>query len=155
MAEGSWIRIGAVKAGLDARTVNSIIKEAVGKRLTSITQAPDVRQAIGEEFIRQVTPLVPMKTGRLRESGRATDDGRVYWTAVKPAWGEDGYDFNYAETVYDPDGVRWPDGAYKKPTTTGTVPRWVEQMKPGTPEYEAFINGVRQIIIDAHNKGLI
>ena len=140
MAEGAWIRIGAVDAHLDARTVNSIIKEALGKRAVSITQKPDLRQEIGQAFVSAVTPFVPMKSGQLRESGRATDDGRVYWTATHR-------DFNYAHTVYDPEGERWPDGQYKKPTTPNTYPRWVEKVQPGTAEYAAFINTITPIII--------
>lgn len=140
MAEGSWIRIGAIDAHLDARTVNSIIKEALGKRAVSITQKPELRQEIGEAFIGAVTPFVPMKSGALRESGRATADGRLYWTAVNKG-------FNYANAVYDPDGERWPDGNYKKPTTPGTHPRWVEKVQPGTPEWDAFVNNITPIII--------
>lgn len=145
MAEGSWIRIGAVKAGLDAKTVNAIIKDALGKRAVSVTQKPELRQAIGEEFIGAVTPFVPMKSGQLRESGRATTDGRVYWTATNKG-------YNYAHNVYDPDGVRWPDGHYAKPTTQGTYPRWVEHMQPGTAEYSAFINAITPIIKEAFAK---
>ena len=152
MAEGSWIRIGAIDAHLDARTVNAIIKEALGKKAISVTQKPELRQEIGNEFLRAVTPFVPMKTGALRASGRATDDGRLYWTAVAPAWNEDtGYAFNYAETVYDPDGVRWPNGQYAKPTTENTYPRWVEKVQPGTPEWDAFVNNIIPIIKEAFN----
>lgn len=140
MAEGSWIRINAVDAHLDARTVNSIIKEALGKRAISITQKPDLRQEIGQAFVDAVTPFVPMKSGQLRASGRATDDGRVYWTATNKG-------YNYAYTVYDLHGERWPEGQYKKPTTPGTYPRWVEKVQPGTAEYTAFINTITPIII--------
>lgn len=148
MAEGSWIRIKAVDANLKATQVNDIIKTALGKRAISITQMPDLRQEIGNEFIRAVTPFVPMKTGALRASGRATSDGRLYWTAVAPARGEEGYAFNYAETVYDPvEPYRWPTGEYKKPTTPGTYPRWVEKVQPDTPAWTAFVNNITPIII--------
>lgn len=142
MAEGSWIRIGAVDAHLDAETVNSIIKEALGKKAISVTQKPDLRLAIGEAFVDAVTPFVPMKSGALRDSGRATDDGRVYWTATNKG-------YNYASTVYDQDGERWPDGHYKKPSTPGTYPRWVEKVQPNTKEYVAFINIITPIIKEA------
>lgn len=142
MAGGSWIRIGAVDAHLDARTVNSIIKEVLGKRAVSITQKPELRQAIGEKFVEAVTPFVPMKSGDLRDSGRATDDGRVYWTSVHRG-------YNYAYNVYDPDGMRWPDGQYRKPSTPNTYPRWVEKVQPGTAEYESFINNITPIIQEA------
>lgn len=142
MAEGSWIRIGAIDAHLNARTVNSIIKEALGKKAISITQKPEIRQRVGEAFVEAVTPFVPMKSGQLRDSGRATDDGRVYWTAVHR-------DYNYAQIVYDPDGERWPDGHYQKPTTPGTYPRWVEQVQPGTTEYENFISAITPMIKEA------
>lgn len=144
MAEGSWIRIGAVDAHLDARTVNSIIKEALGKKAVSVTQKPELRQAIGEAFVAAVTPFVPMKSGQLRDSGRATSDGRVYWTATNRG-------FNYAYTVYDQEGERWPDGYYKKPTTPNTYPRWVEKVQPGTAEWDAFVNNIADTIKEAFN----
>ena len=140
MADGSWIRIGAIDAHLDARAVNSIIKEALGKRAISVTQKPELRQEIGEAFVAAVTPFVPMKTGDLRGSGRATPDGRVYWTSSHRG-------YNYANIVYDQDGDLWPSGQYKKPTTPGTVPRWVEQVRPGAPEWDAFVNNITPIII--------
>ena len=143
MAEGSWIRIGAIDAHLDARTVNSIIKEALGKKAISITQNPELRQKIGEAFVEAVTPFVPMKSGAIRESGRATTDGRVYWTATNK------YGDNYAGYVYDLEGTRWPEGHYKKPTTPGTYPGWVEKVQPGTPEWDAFINNASYLIREA------
>ena len=150
MAEGSWIRIGAIDAHLDAGTVNDIIKEALGKRGISITQKPELRQQIGEAFLEVVTPFVPESKkpthGQLRRSGRATDDGRVYWTAVGNGVS---YDFNYAETVYDADGERWPGGEYKNPTTPGTYPRWVEKVQPGTAEWDTFINKITPLIREA------
>lgn len=143
MAEGSWIRIGAIDAHLDARTVNSIIKDALGKKAISITQNPELRKSIGEAYIEVVTPFVPSKTGALRESGRATADGRVYWTATNK------YGDNYAGYVFDQDGTRWPEGHYKKPTTPGTYPRWVESVQPGTAEWDAFINNASYLIREA------
>jgi hypothetical protein len=85
-----------------------------------------------------------MKSGQLRDSGRATDDGRVYWTATHKG-------YNYAYTVYDPEGERWPEGHYKKPSTPNTYPRWVEKVQPGTSEYTAFINTITPIIKEAFN----
>lgn len=143
MAEGSWIRIGAIDAHLDARTVNSIIKEALGKKAISITQNPELRQKIGEAYVGAVNELVPEKSGKLRESGRATTDGRVYWTATNK------YGDNYAGYVYDQDGTRWPDEHYKKPTTPGTYPRWTERVQPGTAEWDAFINNASYLIREA------
>ena len=157
MAKGSWIRIGAVKMGLDAKTVNQIITEALGKKAVSITQKPEFRQRIGEAYIDAVTPFVPKKTGALRQSARATTDGRVYWTAISSSKTEDedgelGESYNYAYSTYDPKGVRWPDGEYKKPTTKGTYPRWTEKVRPGTAEYEAFANNIKTMIIEEFAK---
>lgn len=141
MAGGEWIRIGAIDAHLDARTVNQIIREALGRKAISVTQMPELRQEIGEQLVDIVTPFVPMKSGALRDSGRATDDGRVYWTVTNAK----GY--NYASTVYDYDGYRWPDGHYKKPTTPGTYPRWVERVQPGTAEWDSFVTKITPLIV--------
>lgn len=142
MAGGSWIRIGAVDAHLDARTVNAIIKEALGKRATSVTKKPELRQAIGEKFVEAVTPFVPMSVGRptsgqLRESGSATTDGRVYWTATNRG-------YNYAAIQYETQ--------YNNYTTPGTGPAWVEKVHPGTPEYDAFVNNIIPIIVEGFNE---
>ena len=142
MSKGSWIRISAMDANLDAKTVNSIITKALKQKAESVTKAPELRQEIGEAFVEAVTPFVPKKTGALRESGRATDDGRVYWTAVNKG-------FNYASHVYDQDGYMWPSGEYKKPTTEGTYPQWVTKVQPGTPEWDAFVNNITPIIKEA------
>ena len=143
MAEGSWIRIGAVKARLDAKTINPIIKAALHQKGVSITQKPELRQAIGEELVAAVTPFVPMKTGELRDSGRATTDGRLYWTAINSR-GD-----NYASYVYDEDGSRWPGGNYKKPSTPNTYPRWVERVTNDQDQWEAFVNRITPIIKEA------
>ena len=155
MASGSWIRINAVDARLDAKTVNAIIKEALGKKAVSITQKPELRQAIGQEFVRAVTPFVPMKTGALRQSGKATTDGRVYWSAVRTTTSEDGEEsagYNYAASTYDAEGVRWPSGEYKKPSTLNTYPRWVEAFLADTSKYDAFKNNIIPIIVEGFNE---
>jgi hypothetical protein len=150
MAEGSWLRLGPIDAHLDARTVNSIIKDALGRRAESITQNPEVRQKIGEAFIDAVTPFVPVsnkeKATHLVDSGRATDDGRVYWTAINKR-GD-----NYAGYVYDQEETRWPDGEYLKPSKPGTYPRWVEKVHPGTAEWDTFVNNITPIIKEAFAK---
>lgn len=142
MSKGSWIRISAVDANLDAKTVNSIITKALKQKAESITKAPELRQEIGQKFVEAVTPFVPMKSGDLRESGRATDDGRVYWTSVHR-------EYNYANKLYDEYGVLWPDGNYKKPSTPGTYPQWVTKVQPGTPEWDAFVNSITPVIKEA------
>jgi hypothetical protein len=150
-AKGSWIRISARTAHLDAITIKAIIKDELGRKAISVTQKPELRQAIGEEFLKAVTPFVPMNTGALRESGRATDDGRLYWTAVRPAnpENENSYAYNYAKYAFDPDKIFWPNGEYNEPRTEGTYPRWVEKVHPGTPEWEAFVNNILPIIKEA------
>lgn len=147
MAEGSWIRINAVDARLDATTVNAIIKTALGKKAISITKKPELRREIGEELLRTVTPFVPMKSGALRASGRATDDGRLYWTAIAPAHGDEGYEFNYASHVYDPNSEIWPEGEYKKPSTPNTYPRWVKMVTNDPQQWGIFVNNITPIII--------
>ena len=158
MAEGSWIRLGATKVHLDAKTINPIITAALSKRAITVTQMPELRKQIGEAYLRAVTPFVPMKSGELRASGRATDDGRVYWTAVAPAWkseDEGGYAFNYASYVYDLKELRWPEsegGIYKHPSTPDTFPRWIKKVQPDTPAWEAFVNNITPIIREAFAK---
>jgi hypothetical protein len=149
MAEGSWIRIKATRVNLDATTVNSIIKTVLGRKAVSITQQPDVRKDIGEAYIEAVTPLVPKRSGDLRESGRATNDGRVYWSSVHRG-------YNYAYNVFDENYARWgPGETYVNPSTTGTHPRWTDKMKHGTREYKKFLEDATDIIIDAARKGLL
>lgn len=134
MGGGSWVRIGSVEAHLDARTMNKIITEVLDRKAESITKDPDLRQAIGEEFARIVTPYVPMKTGALRMSGRATSDGRLYWSAINPNSG-----YNYAEIQYYTQ--------YNHYTTEGTGPYWVEQVQPGTSDWDnEFIPAITPII---------
>jgi hypothetical protein len=155
MAEGSWIRIGAIDARLDATTVNDIIKTAVGERMKSITQMPELRQQIGEALLEQVTPFVPYKQrkdqapgdtkGHLRASGRATDDGRLYWTAINSR-GD-----NYASYVYDEEKNRW-DGNYAKPSTDYTYPQWVNRVVKDPEQWETFINKITPLIKEAFAK---
>lgn len=145
MASGSWIRINAVDARLDATTVNQIVTVALGKQAESVTKRPALRKAIGEKFVEAVTPLVPKKDGDLRKSGRATTDGRVYWSAI----GDKGE--NYASEMYDEYSIRWPRG-YFRPTTKDTTPRWVEVFLADTSKYEAFKNSIIPIIVKEFNE---
>lgn len=144
MAYEGWLRIGAIDAHLDAQTVNAIIEKALKERAVSVTQMPELRQEIGEEFVAAVTPFVPVSKDEtkyhLYMSGRATSDGRVYWSAVNR-----GYD--YASYVYDKDGEMWGPAGYKNPSTPGTCPRWVEKVQPGTREWTAFINNITPLIV--------
>lgn len=145
MAEGSWIRIGAVDARLDADTINPIIKAELGKRAISITQKPELRQKIGEELLRVVTPFVPVskeqKPEHLCMTGRATEDGRLYWSAVN----DRGY--NYAAAVYDKDGDRWPGGKYSHSESTKTYPQWVTHVTNDSQQWNAFVNAIIPLIV--------
>ena len=149
MASGSWIRINAVKANLDAETVNGIIETALHKRAVSITQKPELRKIIGEYFVKAVTPFVPYKSGDLSRSGSATADGRVYWTSVHNG-------FNYANRLYDENGKVWSGGyinptrnKYPGPEEHDPQPRWVTRVHPGTPEWNAFVNNITDPIKEA------
>lgn len=149
-AKGSWIRIKSVDAHLNAKTVNEIVKTALRREVISVTQKPELRKAIGEEFVWAVTPFVPKKTGQLYKSGRATDDGRVYWSAVRPGTGEEGsYDFNYASITYDQDGTKWPNGEYNNPTTPETYPQWVKKVTEDPAQWEAFVLSITPLIKEA------
>ena len=144
MAGGSWIRVRSVDAHLDAKTVNSIIETALGKRAVSVTQKPELRKQIGEAFIEIASKYVPNKTGNLVAHGYATSDGRVIWSATNKR-GE-----NYAGYVYDPEKTRWPEGTtYANPSKKPSDPRWAENVYSHTDEWEAFINNITPIIKEA------
>lgn len=145
MAEGSWLRINAVEARLDASTINDIVATELGKRAISITQRPELRRLVGEELLKLVTPFVPVSNDKgyhLWLSGRATEDGRLYWTAVNER-GDD-----YASYVYDKDKIRW-DGNYANPTTEGTYPQWVERVTDDPEQWETFITNITPLIKEA------
>lgn len=122
-----WIRLGAVDVHLDARTMNAEVKRILGRKAESVTKSPDLRSIIGTLYVNQVTPYVPKKTGRLRQSGRGTSDGRVYWSTP------------YAEVQYYTQ--------FNHYTTPGTGPFWTENVKPGTPEWDDFIARIAPHII--------
>lgn len=155
MAKSSWIRVQATKVHLDATTVNAIIKDTLKREAESITQNPELRRAIGEAYIDVVTPFVPQSrqetSGQLRESGRATDDGRVYWTAINPKTG-----YNYAYYAFDELEENWPGGEYAKPNTDFTYPRWTDHVQPdaGNDAYDAFLLKAREAIIEAFRRDL-
>jgi hypothetical protein len=121
--------------------MNKVVQEVLGRKAESVTKDPDLRQMIGTEFLDVVTPYVPMKTGELRDSGRATNDGRLYWTAINP---RDGYNYAYKQYTTQ----------YRNYTTPGTGPYWVENVQPGTPDWdEKFIPAITPIIIRRFNDG--
>ena len=141
MGGGSWIRIGSMEAHLDARTMNKIVTEVMDKKMQSVTKDPDLRHDIGEEYARIVTKYVPMKTGALRMSGRATNDGRLYWTAINPNNG-----YNYAYKQYTTQ--------YNHYTTPDTGPYWVQNVQPGTDDWDnEFIPAITPIIKRRFNDG--
>ena len=141
MSNGSWIRINAMECHLDAKTMNKIIEGVLDRKAESITKDPDLRQEIGTVLVDVVTPYVPMKTGQLRDSGRATTDGRLYWTAIDPKTGE-----NYAYKQYTTQ--------YNHYTTPGTGPYWVNNVQPGTPDWDdTFISTITPIIKRRFNDG--
>jgi hypothetical protein len=140
MGGGSWIRIGSMEAHLDAKTMNKIVEDVMGKRMQSVTKDPDLRHDIGEEFARIVTKYVPMKTGALRMSGRATDDGRLYWSAINPNNG-----YNYAQIQYENTAYK-----HKEPTCS----HWVHQVQPKTDDWDnEFIPAITPIIKRRFNDG--
>jgi hypothetical protein len=120
--------------------MNKIIEVVLERKAESVTKDPDLRQEIGTVFVDVVTPYVPMDTGRLRKSGRATNDGRLYWTAIDPKTGE-----NYA---YD----QYTNLVYKHKDPTG--PYWVSNVQPGTPDWDdTFISAITPIIKRRFNDG--
>lgn len=96
---GSWVRIGAVEAGLDARSWNRIIQEYLGHKAKSITSDAQLRGLIGGLFLSYVKDFVPMDSGQLQNSGTATSDGRLIWSAVKTT--KSGVSYDYAAIQYE------------------------------------------------------
>lgn len=138
-SKGFRIRINAIEAHMDAKTINSIITEVMGKRVTSITQDPDLRQDIGTAYVAQTSKYVPMSAegGKLRMSGHAEKDGRVYWTAIDPRNG-----YNYAMVQYR-GGYTTATGQaviFKDYTTPGTGANWDAAMRKNSwPDFIADI----------------
>lgn len=139
---GSWIRVSATATGLDARNMNREIRTILGRKVDSITKDPLLRQYIGQVYVGVVTPYVPVDTGKLRASGRATEDGRVYWTAVSPIKvARDGHTYggyNYAAIQYN------VPMRHKDPNATD---HWTDKVRPGTPDWSTFISEITPEII--------
>ena len=138
MAEGSWIRINAIDCHLDAATINNIVEKVMGERMASVTNDPDLRQAVGEQYVQTVTKYVPLKSGALINSGQATTDGRVYWSAISPK----GY--NYAEIQYENDGFK-----HEPPRTD----HWTDEVSPGTVDWQDFVDSITPIIKERFKDG--
>lgn len=139
MSGGSWIRVNAKTTGLDARTINGLIREILDRKTESITRHPQLRQEIGLAYVNAVTPFVPMKTGKLRNSGNATTDGRVYWTATSKL----GY--NYAGIQYETQ--------YENYTTPDTGPYWTDHVQPGTEGWNEFVSAITPMIKEEFKNG--
>lgn len=145
MASGSYVRIKATQVHLDAKSLNRIIEEVVGRKVESVTKHPELRKTIGRIYIEHVTPYVPMKSGKLRDSAWATDDGRVHWTAQNL---EDAHHFNYANIQYT--------NEYNNYTTPGTGPYWTDKVSPDNTEngeWASFVQDITPCIIKEVNNG--
>ena len=122
-----WLRIGAVEAQLDARSINAIIRKHIDKKAQTVTKDPALRKELGEVMIKLATPYVPMKTGKLRNHAYATKDGRLIWDAHSPKG------FDYASQQYY--------HLYKHYTTPNTGPYWVDQVN-----YSVFIQEILPLL---------
>ena len=131
------LRISAVNAHLDSHTINPIIKEALLGRAERIAKNPDLRKDVGETYVNTVYPFIPYKTGQLANSGGATRDGRVYWSAKNPNTG----------VQYAPD--QYYNTSYKHPSRyPGHMPqaKWTEAVAPGTPAWDNFVAAVEPTV---------
>lgn len=129
MSSGSWIRVKAKDANLDARTMNAEIQKILGRKARSITSDPALRKRVGLAYVRNVTDFVPRRHGDLQNSGMATDDGRVYWTATSKT----GYNYAY---------IQYTNLNYNHPSRYGghrPTAEWTDELRPGTAEWEQFI----------------
>lgn len=145
---GSWIRVNATDLHLDARSMNAVVTDVLGRKADSITKYPDLRQSIGQLYVFAVSPYVPYNTGKLQGSGHATNDGRAYWTAISPVLVSpvDGHTYggyNYAGIQYE---------VPMHHTTPGTTDHWTDKVKPGTTDWQQFIETIRPVIIRRFNK---
>lgn len=129
----SGIRINAMDLHLDARSVNAIVKDVLGRKAQTVTKNPDLRKEIGEQFIETVTPYVPKKTGKLRDHAYATSDGRIWWTA------------EYAGYQHDTQ--------YQHYTTPGTGPNWEQYATPDGKDFQLFLDAITPIIMRRFNDG--
>lgn len=124
-------RVSATKIGLDAANINKEIQKILGKKVRSITQDPDLRKRIGQAYVTQVTPYVPIRTGKLRKSGRGTSDGRVTWSAVAHRKSGRYKTFDYAYWQFH----------------FGPKKNWTENVQPETPDWDKFIKRITPMII--------
>lgn len=134
-----WVRVNANQTGLRAIEINKIVQEIVQRKVESVTNHPDLRQDIGNVYLDLVTPYVPMNTGTLRESGSATNDGRVYWSAVSPNG------FNYTQYVYENEFTNY--------TTPNTHSHWTDYVNPSTDAWSTFISEITPLIVDKFKEG--
>lgn len=136
------IRLGSTKLHLDAHTMNSVVESVLRAKAQSITQSPDLRKDIGEVYIDKVTPYVPKKSGKLRKSAMATNDGRVIWSAKGEVAGPDGKGGttkDYAVTQYNIEHSHY--------TTPNTGSHWTDNVQPGTSDWDEFIEEITPMII--------
>lgn len=125
-----------------ARDINAEIQTILGRKAESITKNPDLRMYINFMYLEQVTPYVPMKTGRLRDAF-VTNDGRIVWSATQKG-------YNYADIQYRPEehGVE-----YVNYTTPGTGPHWTDNVQPGTEDWANFVENITEEIKRVYENG--
>lgn len=142
---GEFVRLSASEAGLDLRTLQSQLAPILKDKVLHLS--PETRALIGAFYISAVTPFVPMKTGKLRSSGTATSDGRVWWTAMSEA--ENPVD--YAPIQYTT--------LFENYTTPGTGPYWniivsaESNDADGKDAYDEFIRKITPYVIADLNRG--
>ena len=83
------VRCNASDLGTTAKKLNPILREITGNIKDRITNYPELRKQIGDEFAWLASDYVPLDTGRLADSGTGTKDGRVVWYAVDPEPGDE------------------------------------------------------------------
>lgn len=135
---GSFLRLNSTEVHLDASTMNREIADILGRKADTVTHSPDLRALIGNLYVYHVEPYVPMRTGALRESGYGTNDGRIVYSVYNK-------DVNYAPIQYNTQYVNY--------TTPGTGPYWADNLQPGTPLWNEFIDDISPIIKGWFNDG--
>lgn len=147
---GNRVRITAPSAS----AINVEIEKILGRKAESVTKNNALRKQLAETYKVFVTPYVPMRTGKLRNSAKVTNEAkgpRIIWSATNKG---KKYNANYAGLQYQPWKYlvtnNWRNWHY---TTPGTGPEWDKVFNADTDAWESFISEITPSILEAYKNG--